>query len=220
MNAPPSLRAQALLFDLDGVLVDSTAIVERQWRRFAARHALDPEAVIRVIHGRRSVDSIPQLVPGADVDAEVAWLAEGEATDVDGLAALPGAAALLGALPPDRWAVVTSGVRRVAETRLRATGLPVPRHLVAADEITRGKPDPEGYLRAAELLGMPAAACVVVEDAPAGAAAARAAGMGLVALTTTYDASVMAGADLVVPTLAEVEVVVRDAELVIARRDG
>jgi sugar-phosphatase len=200
------------------VLVDSTAIVERQWRRFAARHGLDPDAVIRVIHGRRSVDSIPQLVPGADVDAEVAWLAEGEATDVDGLGPLPGAAELLGALPPERWAVVTSGVRRVAEARLRGTGLPMPRHIVPADEITRGKPDPEGYLRAAELLGVPAAACVVVEDAPAGAAAARAAGMGLLALTTTHDAAAMAGADLVVPTLAEVEVAVREGELLISPR--
>ena len=136
------ITCTALLFDLDGVLADSTAAVERHWRAFARRHALDGDAVMRVVHGRRAVDSIRALTPHADVDAELAWLVDGEASDTSDVVAIPGAAALLAALPADRWAVVTSGVRRVAEARLRAAGLPLPTHLIAADEIARGKPDP------------------------------------------------------------------------------
>jgi len=211
-----SLICRAILFDLDGVLADSTAAVERQWRAFAGRHALDGDAVMRVIHGRRAVDSVRALVPHADVDAEIARLIEDETTDVADIVALPGAAELLAALPAGRWTVVTSGVRQVAEARLRAAGLPVPPHLVAADEITRGKPDPEGYLKGAAALGVAPADCLVVEDAPAGAAAARAAGMRLVALTTTHDADAMAGADIVVPTIAALTVSVRDGAIEIA----
>jgi sugar-phosphatase len=212
------LTCQAILFDLDGVLADSTAAVERQWRLFAGRHALDGDAVMRVVHGRRAVDSVRALVPHADLDAEIARLVAEETADTADVVALPGAAELLAALPPARWTVVTSGVRQVAEARLRAAGLPIPRHMIAADEITRGKPDPEGYLRGAAALGVAPADCVVVEDAPAGAAAARAAGMRLIALTTTHDAAAMAEADLVVPTLAAVEVRVLDAALAIAPR--
>jgi sugar-phosphatase len=164
------------------------------------------------------VDSVRALVPHADLDAEIARLIVQETTDTADVVALPGAAELLAALPPERWTVVTSGVRQVAEARLRAAGLPIPRHMVAADEITRGKPDPEGYLRGAEALGVAPADCVVVEDAPAGAEAARAAGAKLVALTTTHDAAAMAGADLVVPTLAAVAVALRDGAIVIAPR--
>src|SRR4051812_6873899 len=111
------LTCQAILFDLDGVLADSTAAVERQWRVFAARHALDGDAVMRVVHGRRAVDSVRELVPHADLDAELARLVEQETTDTADVVALPGAAELLAALPAERWAVVTSGVRRVAEAR-------------------------------------------------------------------------------------------------------
>jgi len=200
------LPFHALLFDLDGVLVDSTAVVERTWRAFAARHALDAARVVRAAHGRRAIDTIADLTPAVDGVAELARMIDEEATDLAGLEALPGAAALLTALPLDRWAVVTSGVRAVAEARLRAAGLPIPAVLVPADEIARGKPDPEGYLHAAARLGAAPADCVVLEDAPAGLAAARAAGMRVVALTTTHDAASVAGADLVVPTLAALRV--------------
>jgi len=215
---PTTLICQAMLFDLDGVLADSIAAVERAWRTFAARHGLDSDAILPRVHGRRAVDSVRALAPHADVDAEIAWLEAMEAADTSDVIALPGAAELLRALPPARWTVVTSGTRPVAEARLRAAGLPIPRHLVAADEITHGKPNPEGYLRGAASLGVAPADCVVVEDAPAGAAAARAAGMGLVALTTTHDAAAMAGADLVVPTLAALDVSAGGDEIVIAVR--
>jgi len=206
VSASPVLRARLLLFDLDGVLADSTASVEAHWRRWAARYALDPDGLLRIVHGRRAVDTIRAVTPQLDAEGELAWLVAAEAGDTAGVVAAPGAAALLASLPIDGWAVVTSGVRAVAEARLGASGLPVPPVLVAADEITHGKPDPEGYLAAANRLGWPAAACVVVEDAPAGIAAARAAGMACVALTTTHAAAEVAAADLVVPSLAALRV--------------
>ncbi|AHG88270.1 HAD-superfamily hydrolase, subfamily IA, variant 3 [Gemmatirosa kalamazoonensis] len=212
------LTCRAILFDLDGVLADSIAAVERAWRAFADRHALDGDDIVTRVHGRRAVDSVRAIAPHADVDAEIAWLEAMEAGDTSDVVALPGAAEVLHVLPPDRWTVVTSGTRPVAEARLRAAGLPIPRHMVAAGEITRGKPDPEGYLRGADRLGVAPTDCVVVEDAPPGAAAARAAGMGLLALTTTHDAAAMAGADLVVPNLAAVEVTVHGDRIVIASR--
>jgi sugar-phosphatase len=206
MTASVVLHARALLFDLDGVLADSTASVEMHWRRWAARHALDADSLLRIVHGRRALDTIRAVTPQLDAEAELAWLVAAEAGDTAGVVAAPGAVALLARLPADEWAVVTSGVRAVAEARLRASELPVPPVLVAADEITRGKPDPEGYLAAATRLGWPAAACVVIEDAPAGIAAARAAGMACVALTTTHRAPEVAEADLVVSSLAALHV--------------
>jgi mannitol-1-/sugar-/sorbitol-6-phosphatase len=205
MTGPAALRCAALLFDLDGVLVDSTASVERSWRRWAVRHGLDPDALMRVVHGRRAVDTIRAVAPDLDAEAELAGLVEAESEDTADVVALPGAAAFVGALPGDRWAVVTSGSRPVALARFRAAGITPPRVLVTADIVARGKPDPEGYLTAAARLGVPPTACVVVEDAPAGLAAARAGGMRAIALTTTHAAADLA-AGLVVPTLAALSV--------------
>lgn len=206
MPAPVVLHARALLFDLDGVLADSTASVEAHWRRWAERHAMDGDALVRVVHGRRAVDTIREVAPQLDADAELRWLVEAEAGDTTGVVASPGAAALLPRLPAHGWAVVTSGVRAVALARLRACGLPEPALLVAADEIARGKPDPEGYLAAARRLGRQPSECLVVEDAPAGVAAARNAGMRCLALTTTHAAHAVADAELVAASLAAVRV--------------
>jgi sugar-phosphatase len=211
MSASAPLRARALLFDLDGVLADSTASVERHWRAWAARHGLDGDALLAVVHGRRAVDTIREVTPWLDADRELAALVAAEAGDTRGVTAAPGAAALLARLPAGGWAVVTSGVRSVALARLRACGLPEPPLLVAADEIARGKPDPEGYLAAAARLGRAPAECVVLEDAPAGVAAARAAGMRCVGLATTHAAEALAGADLIAPSLAGLRVEVASA---------
>lgn len=224
MSSAAVLHARAILFDLDGVLADSNVSVEMHWRRWAARHGLDADAIIRVVHGRRALDTIREVAPHLDAEAEVAALVAAEAADTSGVLATPGAAALVERLPADAWAVVTSGVRIVAEARLRASGLPVPRVLVPADEIGRGKPDPEGYLTAAARLGRAPSECVVIEDAPAGIAAARAAGMACVALTTTVAAPALA-ADIVVPTLAELAVAVEPhgdggARLALSARGG
>jgi mannitol-1-/sugar-/sorbitol-6-phosphatase len=201
-----TLACRALLFDLDGVLADSIAAVERAWRAWAARVGADGDAVLRVVHGRRAVDTLRAVAPSLDVAGELAWLEHQETTDTADVVALPGAAALLARLPATRWAVVTSGTRPVARARLRAAGLPEPTLFVTAEDIARGKPDPEGYLAAAARLGVAPAECVVVEDAAAGAAAARAGGMRLVALTTTHPAADFPHADLVVPTIAALAV--------------
>lgn len=206
---PDRLACDALLFDLDGVLVDSTACVENTWRTWAARHGLDGDAVVRTAHGRRAHEMVRLCVPHADPDAELAALVAHESTATEGVLEVPGAHTLLASLPADRWAVVTSGVRAVAEHRLRHVGLPIPRVMVCADEVARGKPDPEGYLAAAARLGIDPAACLVIEDAPAGLAAARAGGMRAVAVATTHRPEDLRDADAIAPTLAALAVRVR-----------
>lgn len=194
-------RLSAVLADMDGTLVDSRAVVERHWHRFAERHGLDAAPFLAVAHGRRTSDVITELAPQLDARAEARELDAGEESDLDGLVAVPGAADVLAGLPLDAWAVVTSAHRSLAVSRLAAVGLPVPELLVCGDEVERGKPDPEGYLRAAEALGVVAAHCVVLEDVPAGVAAGRAAGALVVAVETTYPAAALAAADAVVPDL-------------------
>ncbi|MCC7054602.1 MAG: HAD-IA family hydrolase [Gemmatimonadaceae bacterium] len=208
----PTLDVQAVLFDLDGVLVDSTECVERTWRTWAAAHGLDGDLVVRHAHGRRTAETIALVAPQLAASAEVAALAQSEAAEARGVYPVAGAAALLTQLPRDRWAIVTSGVRAVAEFRIGIGGLPIPRVLVTADDVSRGKPDPEGYLRAAALLGVDPSQCVVVEDAPAGLAAARAAGMHGIGVLGTVDARELGDAGFVVRSVATLVV----AELVAA----
>jgi sugar-phosphatase len=172
-----AIQCQAILFDLDGVLVDSMGLIERILREWAAGHGLDGDKVIELSRGRRDVDVVRLIAPHLDADAETHRIVEREQGDFHGLAATPEAARLLDALPLDALGVVTSGTRVVAQRRLAAAGFPPPTHLVAADDIQHGKPDPEGYLTAARLLDVIPAQCVVVEDAPAGVRAAHAAGM-------------------------------------------
>ena len=191
------LTALALLFDLDGVLVDSTANVERHWRNWADRHGLDSAALLEVVHGRRAIDTIRELAPHLDADAELAAMVAAETTDTTGITALAGAKELLDSLPPGSWAIVTSGTRAIAEARLRVTGLPTPAVLITAEGVSRGKPDPEGYLAAAHALGMRPGDCVVVEDAPAGIEAARRGGMRCIALLTTHDTTRVGSADAI-----------------------
>lgn len=196
-----SVRCAAILFDLDGVLVDSAACVEKSWRDWSARHGLDPERVLAVAHGRRTTETIPFVAPHLNVAEEVAALAAIESVTTDGVLAVPGARELVESLPPNAWAIVTSGVRSVATLRIRHTGLPMPRVLVCADEIERGKPDPQGYLVAAERLGVQPAMCVVIEDTPPGLAAARAAAMRSIGIAGTYPPESLSMADYVVPRL-------------------
>lgn len=190
----------AFLCDLDGVLVDSLPAVNRTWTWWARSHGLDPEPFLND-HGRTTRESIARLAPELNVDAEARRIEEHEVADTDGLVALPGAAEVLGRSGP--VAVVTSGGRRLAEARLGAAGLPVPQVLISADSVSRGKPDPEPYLRAASALGVSPADCIVFEDAPAGIQAGKAAGMRVVALSTTLPAADLDGADEVVASLAE-----------------
>jgi mannitol-1-/sugar-/sorbitol-6-phosphatase len=200
-----TFRCAAVLFDLDGVLVDSTRSVERQWRLWAQERGQDPEEILEMAHGRRTIEVIRWLAPHLDIEAEVRRVEKREAEDTDGVEVMPGAAALLAAIPESRWAVVTSGTTHLATSRLRHAKLPIPKVLVSADEVREGKPHPEPYLLGARLLGFPPGECLVIEDAPAGIEAAHAAGMKAIGLTSTFSASDLK-ADLVVRDLRHVEV--------------
>ena len=182
-------ECSAILFDLDGVLVDSAALIERQWQRWAERRGLDPTPFVRFCHGRRAVETIRLAAPQLDADAEVARFDSADESLETPLRAVSGAERVLGALPAGSWAVATSGPRATAVGRLRRAGLPLPGVLVAAEDVRRGKPDPDVYLFAAERLGVAPARCLVIEDAPAGLEAARAAGMTTLGLTTTHQAA-------------------------------
>jgi sugar-phosphatase len=202
------LHCAAILFDLDGVLVDSAACVEATWRQWALRHDLDPSRVIEVAHGRRTIETVQLVAPHLAASEEVTALAATESTTTDGVFEVPGARELLEQLPRSSWAVVTSGIRAVATLRIRHTRLPMPNVLVCADEIARGKPDPEGYLTAAARLTVPPDACVVIEDAPAGVNAARAAGMRVIGVTATVGRERLAMADWTIPQIGALRVTV------------
>jgi sugar-phosphatase len=179
------ISCRALLFDLDGVLIDSTPAVARVWAAWAAEHGFDPDDVVRRAHGRPSLATIRELLPHADPAAENREVERREIADLGGIVPLPGALALLNALRHTQWAIVTSCTRALAEVRIRAAGLPLPQHLVTASDITHGKPHPEPFLKGAASLGVAPADCVVLEDAPAGIRAGKAAGSRVLALRTT-----------------------------------
>jgi mannitol-1-/sugar-/sorbitol-6-phosphatase len=196
-----------MLFDLDGVLVDSTRSVERHWRAWAQQKGVDAEKIMAIAHGVRALEVIRQVAPHLDAAAEVREIEAREVTDRDGVVAMPGAAALLASVPDGRWGVVTSGTRHLASGRLRLMGLPVPKVLVTADEVANGKPHPEPYLKGAELLGVKPADCLVIEDAPAGIQSARAGGMKVVGITSTYPAEGLEHADVVIGKLEAIHVI-------------
>jgi sugar-phosphatase len=174
-----------VLFDMDGTLVDSNACIEAAWRTWAEGHRLDVETLLRDAHGRQTQETIERFAPHLNTPEERARLTR-SAEDCREVVGVPGAHALLAALAPERWAVVTSAWRRLAEIRLGYAGLPLPRVLVTADDVSRSKPHPDGYLVAAARLGVAPARCVVVEDAPVGIEAGRAAGMRVIGVATTF----------------------------------
>jgi len=189
------LRCKAFLFDLDGVLVDSRAIVERTWRRWAERHQIDPAPFLQIAHGRRARDTLRMVQPRLATDTEVEWLDAAELADREALKPVPGAKELLASLPRDRWAIVTSCGRDLARLRLGSAGIPIPDVMIVAEEVKRGKPAPDGYRLGAERLGYATPDCIVFEDAPAGVAAGRAAGAQVVGLTTTHAAADLSGVE-------------------------
>ena len=213
---------RGVLFDLDGVLVDSTPAVARVWSAWARERGMDPEDTVRRAHGRPSIETIRELLPHADAEQENALVERRELDDMDGMVTLPGARELLRALPDASWTVVTSCTRALAVRRLEAAGLPVPKRLVTASDIRRGKPDPEPYLKGAEGLGLPPRDCVAFEDAPAGIRSARAAGARVVGVrTTTREAELRAaGASFVVDDLRSLEGATTLEGLLLELRNG
>jgi sugar-phosphatase len=196
---PLAIDCDAVLFDMDGTLVDSTAIVERHWGRWAAGHGFDVADILRVSHGRPTIETLRLVAPHLATTEEAAALDAGEADDVEGLRAVPGARELIASLPPDRWAVVTSAGRALATRRLQAASIPLPRVLVTSDDVPLGKPNPLGYVEAARALRAAGSRSVVFEDAPVGVQAGRAAGALVVGVTTTF--ALLEGCDHVIPDL-------------------
>ncbi len=211
----PIFHCSAILFDLDGVLVDSTRSVTRQWRLWAEEHSIDPDYTVSIAHGRRSIEVIQMLAPHLPAEQETVRLEAREAADREGVEVMPGAADLLRSILQGRWCVVTSGTHRLATSRLRLANLPVPEVLVAADDVVQGKPHPEPYLKGAELLGMKPQDCLVIEDAPFGIEAAHAAGMKAIALPTTFPASQLQAADAVAERLTQIKVTASSNGLIV-----
>lgn len=209
------IRAKAILFDMDGVLVDSAPAVERVWRNWAIAHGFDPAVVIEQAHGRRSLETIRVVAPTMDAERENTKVEQMEIADKEGVTALAGAAQILRSLPPDQFAIVTSATRPLAVARLSYAGLALPKYMVTADDVTNGKPSPEPYLKGAALLHMAPADCLVFEDTPAGIAAARAAGMRVVALGNTYPTNELQAADAHVASLLDVKMEMHAGAIVV-----
>lgn len=195
---------KAILFDLDGVLIDSTPAVTRVWAKWAVKHGFDAQEVARRAHGQPSIATIRQYLPHADYELENALVERAEIEDLEGVVMFPGARKLLAALPPDRWMIVTSCTRRLAEARLGAAGLPIPKLLLTCSDVENGKPHPEPYLKAAALLGFPPAECIVVEDVAVGIHSGKAAGARVIAVRTTATEEELAcsGADWIIDDIS------------------
>jgi mannitol-1-/sugar-/sorbitol-6-phosphatase len=200
------VQCSALLFDLDGVLIDSTPAVARVWSRWALEHGFNPEETVARAHGRPSLTTVREYLPDADHEAENREVERREIEDLEGVIPLPGALELLASLPVERWTIVTSCTRPLAEVRIKAAGLPLPKKMITSNDITHGKPHPEPYLKGAALLGFPAAECVVLEDVPAGIRAGKASGARVIAFTTTVREEVLreARADWILRNCADI----------------
>jgi sugar-phosphatase len=210
------LTCDAVIFDLDGVVINSDPVAERHWKLWTARHGVPFAHVLEVHHGRPTAETIRLVAPHLDASAEARVKENAEAEDFEGLSLYEGASALLHSLPRERWGVATSGTRRTVALRRGQLGFPEPPVLVTADDVARGKPAPDPYILAAERLGVPAARCVVIEDAPAGIVAARAAGARVIAIASTHPREALAAADGIAAALADVTISVLDRSLSIS----
>lgn len=200
------VSCQAILFDLDGVLVDSTPAVTRVWSKWALAHGLSPELVVAQAHGRRSIETIRAVAPHMNAELENLVVERMEIEDRDGVTALPGAAEILRVLPEHRMAVVTSATRALAIARMGCAGLPIPENMITSEDVIQGKPFPEPYLKGAALVGYAPEDCVVIEDAPPGINAGRKAGMRVIAVQTTYPAAELQSATVITSSLADVRI--------------
>jgi len=211
-----TFSCEAILFDLDGVLVDSTPCVTRIWSAWAQEHGLDAEYVVHVAHGRPTIATVREVAPHLDAQWETDRIEQKEIDDSDGLRVLPGAKKLLAALPPERYTIVTSGTRPLATKRLQVDGLPVPATMITADDVRNGKPDPEPYLAGARALGCEPNRCLVFEDAPSGIRAAKSAGMVAIGVLTGAGPEGLSQADAITPSLEAVAVTIAPEGLIVA----
>jgi mannitol-1-/sugar-/sorbitol-6-phosphatase len=204
-----TVSCEGILFDMDGVLLDSTPAVARVWHHWAIEHGFDPVEVVRAAHGRPSISTIRDYLPHSDYQTENREVERRELADLEGVVPWPGALELLKSLPPERWAIVTSCTRPLAEVRLRAGGLPRPNIFITSDDIQNGKPAPDPYLNGAKCLQLDPADCIVIEDVPAGVLSGKAAGCRVIALCTTMPAADLqnAGADWLVRDCSAISLV-------------
>jgi sugar-phosphatase len=202
------VEAKGLLFDNDGVIVSSIASVNRSWKRWAAHYGVPNADAVQIAHGTRAVEIMDQLAPGVDKEEGLRLIEDMEIADTDDLEVLPGVRVLLEGLPKERWAIVTSATWRLLIGRLKAAQLPLPERIVSGDRVVNGKPHPEPYLRGAEMVGAAPAECIVVEDAPTGVGAGKAAGCRVMGVLGTHSAEELreAGCDWVVKSLLDVSV--------------
>jgi mannitol-1-/sugar-/sorbitol-6-phosphatase len=200
-SSPVTISCRAVLFDMDGILISSIGSVERSWTRWCRMRGVDPENAIRVIHGRRAIDSLRAIRPDLDAEKELEILEDFEVEDVDDIVVLPGVRELLKALPHERWTVVTSATERLARVRLEAAGLPIPDVFVHGGTVTEGKPHPAPFLTGANLLGVAPNACVVFEDSTSGVAAGKAAACTVIATLFTHPTDDLHAADYIVHDL-------------------
>ena len=201
-------ECDAVLFDLDGVLIDSTSCIVRHWQDWADQHDLDIDAIMAVAHGTRTIETIHLAAPHLDAAKEAEQFTAHEVVDTVGVVAIEGAGQLLAALPEGTWAIVTSGSRDLAKARLKTAGLPTPTIFVTADDVKQGKPNPEPYLVGAQRLGVAVDRCVVIEDAPAGVVAGKAAGMRVIGVASTHarDELLAQGAEFVIDRLTQLNI--------------
>jgi len=200
---------------MDGILISSIGSVERSWTKWALLRGVDPALARETAHGRRAVETIAKLRPDLDSDKELTDIEDIEVGDLEGLTVLPGVLDLLTALPPDRWTVVTSATDRLARVRMSTGGIPAPAQLITAEQVKRGKPDPEPFLAGAALLDVAPADCVVFEDSPSGVAAGRAAGCIVIATTFSHSAESLNAAHYVVRDLMGIRIESSSDEIVI-----
>ncbi len=201
-----TIEVRGILFDMDGILVSSLGSVERSWTKYGEMRGVDGATAIKTAHGKRAIETIRLLRPDLDAEAELDVIEEIECIDVADIEVLKGVRELLARLPVGCWTIVTSATTRLARVRLEVAGLPVPRRLITADQVEHGKPHPEPYLKGAALLGLAPEECLVIEDAPAGAAAGHAAGCKVLTTLFSHTHDELAAADWVVDSLEHVGV--------------
>jgi len=210
--SPVTVRCKGILFDMDGILISSLGSVERSWRTWGLSRGIDPATAIHTAHGCRAIETVRKLRPDLDDEAELKYIEDLEIADNEGLAVLPGVIALLSALPSHRWTVVTSATERLARVRMAVAGIPVPERIITADQVTNGKPHPEPYLKGAEILGLPAADCVVFEDSASGTRAGRAAGCTVIGTTFSHSIEELSAAHYLVTDVTGITVEVLPGE--------
>ncbi len=200
------IECDAILFDLDGVLLDSTECIKNTWKMWGEQHGIPLETIMAVAHGRRAVETIQLVAPHLSAEDEAKPLSDWEAVNTEGVYVIEGALPLVSGLPPDGWAIVTSGTKGIAVARLRCTGLPIPDIMITADDVVNGKPDPEPYLAASNLMQISADRCVVIEDSPAGIEAAHTAGMHAVAVAFTHPRHELLMADAIAENISDIQI--------------